>query len=267
MIIMTGCASNPNEIDPKLKKAKIYYNQGTADLYHKDYTKALKNLLAADELDPNNPKINNNLGMAYYFKQDKTRAIEHISKALEIDPKHTEARMNIATIYFNTGEPDKAMPIYQEILKDLVYESQYLTHYNIGMIYLQRNQIDKAKEHFVQAVKVFESYCPAHYQLGTIHYKQKNYEKAYTNFYNSGVGQCYNSPEPHYMQGLALVQLERFADATTKFELILGRFDNSKYAALARRKMMAISHLIEHDIKSEFSVQSKIKKKLLNRDF
>lgn len=265
--IITGCASKDNDMSPELKKAKLYYNQGTQDLVNRDYTKALKNLLMASELNPTDTKVHNNLGMAYYFKKHQELALKHIKKALELDPKNTEARMNMATIYLNNNDYDRAMPIYQEILKDLVYESQFKTHFNIALIYLRQNNITMAETHFKKSIEVFESYCPSHYQLGQIYYNKGDYEKAYRSYYNSGLGQCYNSPEPHYMQGLALIQMERYADAKEKFETVLGRFDSSKFAPLARRKLLSIMHLIEHDTKSEFSLKSKLKKKLMNRDF
>src|SRR5690606_15241113 len=101
--LVTGCSSQSIE-KPNEKKADLYYGQGTTDLYAKNYTQALKNLLKADELTPNNSKIQNNLGMAYYFKEQEKLALFHLTRAAEIDPTNTDAKMNIATIYFNSGK-------------------------------------------------------------------------------------------------------------------------------------------------------------------
>ena len=64
------------------KKADLYYGQGTNLLRSKDYTKALKSLIASNKYRPNDTKTLNNLGMAYYFKKSVTSAVNYITKAI-----------------------------------------------------------------------------------------------------------------------------------------------------------------------------------------
>lgn len=266
LFVLASCASK-QEISSEEKKAKIFYTQGTSELVNRRYTKALKYLLEAHKLSPKDSNISNNLGMAYYFKEDLENANKHLKLALELDPKNTDARMNIATIYLNQERYDQAMEVYNQILEDLVYEQQFKTHYNIAVIFRKKGDIDKAIFHLKKSVNANDIFCPANYDLGDIYYSRQQFTEAYKSYYRASLGTCYNNPEPHWKQAMTLIELGRYADAKDKLEYVLGKFDTTNYGPMARRKILAITPLIENDTKSEFSLKSRIKKNLSSSDF
>lgn len=241
LLLFTSCATKqaPKK-SPTEKKASLYYNQGTANLISKDYTKALKNLTMANKLIPNNSKTLNNLGMAYYLKKNPTTAINYIKKAIEVDKKNSDAKINLATIYMNLGKNSQAKAIYQGVLKDLMYEDQYKTYYNLGILSLKDKQIHKAKEFFAQSLTSNENYCPAHFQLGLISYRSGRYKKAAEQFKSSGMGTCYNNPEPFLMKAQAELKSGDLFKSRNTFESIVERFPRSKQALIAKEKLMKI---------------------------
>lgn len=234
--ITISCSSTPSKSSAE-KKAEIYYNQGTADLVNKDYTSALKNLLQAYSLSPKDSRISNNLGMAYYFKKDTQMATRYLIKAIELDKNNADARVNLATIKMELKDFDAAEAEYKQILKNLTYENQYRTYYNLGVISLQRKNLAQAVRYFRQSIEVSAQYCPAHYQLGKIAYAQKNFDLALTKFKDASDGVCYNNPEPQYMQALSMIKLGHFASARMRLEDIIERFPTHKMSDTAKREL------------------------------
>ncbi|MES2528030.1 MAG: tetratricopeptide repeat protein [Bdellovibrionota bacterium] len=238
---LVSCASKPKEIN---KTAQIYFNAGTSSLMNKEYTEALTNMLKANELAPNNPDILNNLGMAYYFKGDTDLALKALTLSLKINPKNSDARTNLGSIYYQSGRFQEAETHYKEVLKDLTYDKQARTYYNLGIISLEQKKDPKqAETYFNLSLKEAEDYCPAHYKLGSIAFAKRDFNKAYRSFREATMGTCLNSAAAHYQQAMAMIELRRFSDARMKLDEVENRFKNSTYAVKARTKMLELDEL------------------------
>lgn len=248
VICLTACASKAQKT--KQHQSELYFGAGTQSLMSKDYTDALTNLIKADELDPQNPSIMTNLAMAYYFKGERDLAVKTLKETIKIDDKNSDAKINLATIYFKDGDIDNAEKIYKTVLRDLTYDKQARTFYNLGTIELKRQNISAAENYFKRSVKEESNYCPSYLQLGMIQYDRKQYTGAYKNFKEASMGTCYESPAAHFYQGLALTKLRRFNEARMKFDEIDAKFKTSEYAARARMKMNELTE-IEKNIPAE----------------
>lgn len=245
ILIFTACASKQKVKTPTEKKAEIYYNEGTRNLVRKEYTKALKRLLKANELSPDDSRICNNLGMALYFKKSTSRAIKYIKKSIGLDQKNTDAKMNLATIYMEIGKTSLSKSLYLKVLDDLTYEGQHRTYYNLGILSLRERNSKEAKKYLKKSLEVDSAYCPANFQLGNIYYHQKQYNKAYDRFKDAALGVCYSNPEPQVLQAKTLLKLGKYSQASLKLEEIIERFPRTKYARLASKKLVSIRHLVD----------------------
>lgn len=233
-LFFISCSSNSKK---EMTQSSIYFSAGTSNLMDKDYTSALTNLLKANELDPNNPDIITNLAMAYYFKGEKALAIKQLERSIELSPKNSDAMVNLGSIYFYDKQYEKAEKIYQKVLKDLTYDKQARTYYNLGLIYLERKKDDQeAEKYFKLSIKEDENYCPSSFQLGKIYFDRHQYNRALKLFREAGTGTCYEAPAPHYYHGLTLVKLKKFDDARMKFDEIETRFRKSPFAAKAQAR-------------------------------
>ncbi len=241
ILTLVSCASAPKVMD---KKAALFFNAGTQSLMSKDYTEALTNLLKANEIQDNNPEILNNLGMAYYFKGDVNLALKCLNQSLKLDPRNSDARTNIASLYYEEGRIQDAERLYLEVTKDLTYDKQARTYYNLGVLELEKKKnATMAESYFLQSLKEAEDYCPSHYKLGTIRFNRREFHKAYQSFREATMGVCLNSPAAHYQQALTLIELRRFTDARMKLDDVENRFRDSSFAAQARTKMMELNEL------------------------
>jgi Tfp pilus assembly protein PilF len=238
---LMSCASKPKEMD---KKAQIYFNAGTQSLMTRDYTEALNNLLKANEFEKNNAEIMNNLGMAYYFKGDHTLALKCLNRTLELNPANSDARTNIASIYLEEGRLNEAETLYKEVLKDLSYDKQARTYYNLGVLeFEKRNNPEQAETYFKASIKETEDYCPSHYKLGSIYFGRRQFNKAYNSFREATMGTCLNSAPAHYQQAVSMIELRKYNDARIKLDEIQNRFAKTPYAVKARTKLMEIDEL------------------------
>lgn len=240
-LILTSCASNTKVSD---KKSGIYFAAGTQSLMSKDYTDALKNLLKANELTPNNSEILNNLGMAYYFKNENDLAIKTLKRSLEINKNNSDARVNLASIYYKAGKISDAEKLYKIVLKDLTYDKQARTLFNLGLLELKaKNNSVAAENYFKKSIKEDDNYCPAYFHLGLLQFGRRQFNTALKNFKEASMGTCYDSPAPHYYQALSMIEIRRFEDARIKLDEIDTRFKKSVFAVKARSKVIELNEL------------------------
>jgi len=237
-LIILSCASSKKERTALEKKADLYYSRGTGHLMKKNYTKAIKNLLQANKIAPNNSKTLNNLGMAHFFKNDKQNAIALIQKSLKIDPKNTDARVNYASILFHEKKYLSSEKQYKKVLKDLTYEKQQRTHYNLGLLYEKINKKKSALKSYRQALKIDPYYCPANYKIALIAFKKKKFNLASKQFYNATKGSCYNNVLAHLFQARSLRQIGKTKNAIKKYELILKEFPSTKYEEIVQKGLV-----------------------------
>lgn len=234
LFILTSCSSNQKDVDKK--KAELYFSQGTNRLMDKDYTEALKHLLEANNLEPENPLILNNLGMAYYFKGKPDIAKTFIKQSLELDPKNSDARNNLASIYFTEKNYDEAIKEYEVILADLLYNHTYRAYYNLALIYLAKNDIKKAQFNLEQSIGLRADYCPAGFQLALLYKKNNQAEKSLDTFKIATRENCAVNPEPFYEWGNLLLSLGKDSEALEKFQYLIDKFPSSPFTQNALDK-------------------------------
>jgi type IV pilus assembly protein PilF len=256
MLLLTSCASRKDDLD--IKQAGLYFGAGTQSLMDRQYTEALKNLLQANKLDPENSDILNNLGMAYYFKGEKELAVRTLNAALKINPDNSDAKVNLASMYFKEGRFADAEKIYKQVLKDLTYDKQARTLYNLGLIELQSNKDNVAAEnYFKRSIKEDDNYCPAYNHLGLVQFSRRQFNSALKNFKEASMGTCVDSPGPHYYQALSLIELRRYDEARLKLDELSTRFKKSDYARKALQKAIELT-TIENKRSSESHASRKV---------
>lgn len=261
LITLTSCATrNKLSKSPEQKKSELFYSHGTSKLLQKDYREALKYLKQAYEINQEDTKILNNLAMSYYFLGQTKTAFKFLNDSLDIDKENSDALNNLGSLYYKNKEYDKSLASYESVLKNLTYQHQYRTHYNIGLIHLIKKNTEKAKENFLMANTQNQDYCPASYELGKIYLGQYRYNSALKWFKEASKGKCYENPEPTYMQAVTYLQLEDFAQAKEKFQEVIERFSSTRYSTLAHLKLKKINNeeIIEKQA-SDISTPNKVK--------
>lgn len=84
------------------------FRNGGMLIEYEMYEDAITYLLRADKEEPNNADINNLLGFSYRKLGQYNKANHHYQKALRIDPKHRGALEYLGELYLETNQLGKA---------------------------------------------------------------------------------------------------------------------------------------------------------------
>ncbi|MCB9072071.1 MAG: hypothetical protein H6623_00495 [Bdellovibrionaceae bacterium] len=96
---------------------------------------------------------------------------------LEQNPSVARARHGLAMAYSDHGELNKAIEQYEIALRDQKYPQ---TYHNMGIIFLQQNQVGKAEESFLQAIQLSPDFYPSYSYLAHISEIKNEPEKVNT---------------------------------------------------------------------------------------
>ncbi|MDP1831865.1 MAG: tetratricopeptide repeat protein [Geothrix sp.] len=100
-------------------------------------------------------------GWARSFEKDYASAIEDCHRAIDLDPEFGNPYNDIGAYYLEQDEPDEAIPWLRMALKARRYESYCFPHFNLGRVFEAKGQLDKALEHFRQALEANPRYALA----------------------------------------------------------------------------------------------------------
>lgn len=234
--MLNSCATTNDDE----KRASLYFQIGNDYIEQKNYPEALTNLLKAEELAPNNPLVMNALGLLYFYREKYETAVNYTQKAIALDPKFSDARSNLGRIYIAQGKYNKAIFEIKKAIKDLTYTHPEKAQTNLGLAYLRKDNFLKAREQFLQALKLNKDYCPAYSYYGQTLMKLKQYENA-TGIFDRGIKVCQNGPEEvHFLSGLSYYQMGKKEMAITRLREVSKLYPSSEYAEKSRSLLKAI---------------------------
>ena len=131
------------------------YSLGEKAVHEKGPTAALPYNQRAIELDPNFAMAYRSVGLDYSALGELGRASEYLTKAFQLR-EHASEREKLAitaAYYFNvTGELDKSAQTYQEGIA--TYPLEYAAYDNLGIVYSEQGQYEKATEMTRQALRL-----------------------------------------------------------------------------------------------------------------
>ncbi|MBC7713815.1 MAG: tetratricopeptide repeat protein [Rhizobacter sp.] len=251
-LALTSCSSNKlKDLSPDEKKADVYYGQGTAELVNKDYQAALNHLIKAKELNPKDSKIRNNLGMAYFFRNQMPLAEEQLKKAVELDEKNSDARLNLGSLYLENKKYNEARVQFEKVTEDLTYPAQFRNFYNLAMLSLAEGDRRMAFDYLAKSVQEKNDYCPAHFKLGEMYSEEYRFKQALDAFKESGKGTCVSDPAPQYQVAMALLNLNRPAEAKMKFQELAEKFPSTRFGTLAAVQIKKLNNTNETSTKTQ----------------
>ena len=101
------------------------------------------------------------LGWTYSHMGDNQRAIDEAEKAILVDPDFGNPYNDIGVYLMKLEKEDEAIPYLKKAMNAKRYCCYQFPHYNLGMIYLQKQMVDKAREEFKKSLAIDPDYFPA----------------------------------------------------------------------------------------------------------
>jgi len=147
--------------------------------------------------------------------------------AIDKYPDMSRAHHNLGRHYGDTGQTEKAIALYKEVLKlkrSSHGETHHLTHYNLALIYIKTDEEDKAIDHLHKAIAIFPRFADAYNNLAIIIAKRGKYNDAF-NLLIKSLTYNRNSPQAHNNLGFLLLRTNRIDAAISEFKEALSLKD------------------------------------------
>lgn len=225
-----GCST----VGTNREEAELRSRIGTGYLQRGNYPAALRELLRAEEADPQNVVVQNNLGLVYFMRERYDLAVEHLERAIEINPKFSDARNNLARSLIEIGRYEEAKKQLDYVIGDLTYEDPPKAWINYGLIYFRKKDFESARQKFAEAIRINRDNCLAQTLYGRTFLEQGKTAVA-AEALDNAVVVCRPSKydEPFYYSGLAYYKLGRTSAAIARMEEIVKHYPQGTYAPKA----------------------------------
>jgi type IV pilus assembly protein PilF len=238
IIVFTGCAGQSSVRDARIAESKR--NIGEAYMRQGDYTSALRELLEAEKLDPEDPFTQHDLGLCYREKKHMAEAITHLKRAIELKPGYTPARNSLGRVYLEIGQVDKAIAIFKEISKDALYATPHYPLANLGLAYYQKGNYATALRYYHQALKKEPNFVFALHGLGKT-YLAMNKGRLATAYLKKALQLAPKVAEIHFEYGEANLLTGHLAQAKISYENAIDMAPpESEIAAKAKTRLRSL---------------------------
>ncbi len=131
-----------------------FYKLGLIQLEKKDYTKAIEYFDKALMLHFRFPAANTAKGIAYYRLGDTKRAREEFNLAYTKDKDFEIARLNVGILYFNENEKEKAKEIFLELAKSKESVDAFL---QLSYMEFKAGNVKMAERYILEALSIERS--------------------------------------------------------------------------------------------------------------
>lgn len=155
-------------------------------------------LLKATELDPGLAHAHYYLALIYLRLQDEERAVAAMEQTIAADPGYTSAYYSLGTLYARldrVAEGARMIELFQQLSSATMDEDHYrrllyrqavpvvadkraATHFNLGLVYLRRQELATAREQFEAALALDSTYVEASHNIGVIYSRQEQHAVA-----------------------------------------------------------------------------------------
>ncbi|MBW2252124.1 MAG: tetratricopeptide repeat protein [Deltaproteobacteria bacterium] len=139
---------------------------GEAYINDDNYTRALKELLKAEKLYPDDHFLHNDLGIVYKEKGRLDLAIRHFKKALKLKPGYAPARNNLGAAYFDKKDCDAAIACFEKVSNNLLYATPHYPLYNLGKAYYHKQEYLLSEKFYLAALEMKPYFAVALEGLG-----------------------------------------------------------------------------------------------------
>lgn len=232
--IAISCGKKAPSLDSKeCEKAEGYFFLGVSFMNNDDPTTALEELLKAEKLCPNDPRIHNAMGLVYYAKERFDKAILHFQKALLLDPEDSDAAHNLAIVYLYLNRYDEAIALLLGALESDVYRNQANSLNAVGWAYYKKNDYIKAEEFFRKTLEHDRMYLPAYDNLAKVYISLSRFKDAETELVRAlNLNEFFI--EARLDLGIVYLKSSQQAQACEQFSKVLGIDPLGKLGAQAQ---------------------------------
>ena len=242
LLLLIGLAACANKARIQ-EQAGNHINIGTAYLGSGQYNSAMKELLEAERLTPDDPKVHYLLGISYHGKGLDEKAIEQFQRAIALNPEDSSVHNYLGAIYLDSGRLDEAIASFNRALANIVYDTPATTLYNLGRAYYAKGQYEAALKHYRDAASrepdtilmpLIEK------EIGRVWLEKDDTEEAIRHFLKS-IELAPSLAESHYWLGLCYRKQNRSDEAAAAFRTAAKMAPDSEFGRKAQEQLRTMA--------------------------
>lgn len=237
-VALAACGPTPWQRD----MAESHLKLGIAQIQAEQYNSALRELMKAHDLNPDDARIHYFLGIAYHSKSLRKQAAEEFEKAVALKADYSEAYNFLGTICLTAGQWDRAIALFEKALANILYDTPGVALYNMGRAYHQKGDYRKALLKYQEA-KVREpntilmpliekNMAQSAYELG-------EYAEAVTHL-KRAIELTPDLADAHYWLGRTYLKMGRRDQAVPAFQEAVNRSPASEAGIKSREHLDAL---------------------------
>jgi type IV pilus assembly protein PilF len=240
---LTHCATGQSAVKQE-KEASAHFKMGLSYLNESSLQQAFVEFQKALDLNPDNKEYQYALGHVYFSQERYKEAEETFRKAIKLDSNYSEAHNYLGKVLEVEGKTGDAVTEYKEALKNPLYATPQLPHFNLGNIYMTQGQYPDALKQYQEALRLDpscnESTCAlSHNGMGQTYFQMGRVKEAIDS-YQEAVKSFPNYVDAHYNLAFAFLKQGAKGQAAGEFRKVIELLPNSDKAREARKFLEAL---------------------------
>lgn len=205
--------------DEQASQAAQRYEEGRRAFFQGRYADAVAPLREAVERDPTRSTYQLLLARALRRDGQAGQAQAVLERILRENPEHVDAGVELAEILSPAEHPDRVIAILEPLLK---HRHDYPLYHLLAEAYNHKEDFDRAREHYEEAVRLNPESAADQYELGNIYLLQKRFALARDAYETAGrLGQ--DSAAYHVKLASVYFNLRNYLGAVATVEVIGGQ--------------------------------------------
>lgn len=227
--------------DDKKETADLHLQIANEYIKGENYPLALKELMIAQDLSPDNPAVQANLGLVYFARERYELAEKHYKRAIKIKPDFTDAKNNLGRVYLEIGQYRLAEEMLTDVLADLTYVDFPKAFANYGILEFKRKKYNEAITYFKKSLERDRENCFTQVYLGRSYLELKETTLAVSQLEKAlPFCQQIESDEALFYSAIALYRNNQKEKAKFRFEDLVKAYPNGYNNEKAQKMLQLI---------------------------
>jgi len=139
----------------------------------KEYEKAIQKYKEALEIDKKSTLANYELAMTYSEIGKYPEALKYADKVIKRKDEHLIAAYMIkGNVLDDLGKTSASIKLFKQAISET--EGHYLLHYNLGINYFKKGELDQASQEMINAIKLNSNHASSHLYLALAEKRKGN---------------------------------------------------------------------------------------------
>ena len=229
-----------DELEPLVEKGYKL----VAEKRYSDAESIFKKALTVSRVEP---RVYAGLGDIYFEDKRFNDSLAQFQRAIDLNPANGEYRVKQAKSYSSIGQWEEAIASYMQALE--IAPERGTTFYHLGLLYLERKELRKAREALKMSVSLdLDSFKP-HEALSLLYSREKKSNEAIAEI-NEAIKLENKEPRLHLTLGKLLLESGKEKDAEKAFKKATNLFPENFSAQIRLADWYYVKGMLEKSLET-----------------